>query len=132
LGYTLGYNHAVFAQRVRDILSIAALFRHEELQAGDTLDIVGVSGAGKFVAGALTVGSSLFDKAAIDDDGFRFADITNIWSIDMLPGAVKYGDIPGMLAMRADQSSLWLADMKKSPSERTAAAVEWILAKAKE
>jgi hypothetical protein len=127
LGYTLGYNHATFAQRVRDILTVAALFRYEELRAGDTLDIVGVNGAGKFVEGALAVGSELFDRAAIDDSGFRFANLDSIWSIDMLPGAVKYGDIPGMLAMRADQDSIHLADANQLEPDRRAAAIEWLL-----
>lgn len=127
LGYTLGYNHAVFAQRVRDIVSVATIFRRFHLKPHEQLSIIGVNGAGKFVAGALAVGGEVFDRAAIDDAGFRFANIDSIWSIDMLPGAVKYGDIPGMLAMRADQASIHQADANQPEPDRRDAAIEWLL-----
>jgi hypothetical protein len=106
---------------------VASFFQHDKLQSADTLDIIGVNGAGKFVAGALAVSGEVFDRAATDDAGFRFANLDSIWSIDMLPGTVKYGDIPGMLAMRADQASIHQADANQPEPDRRAAAIDWLL-----
>ena len=33
--------------------------------------------------------------------GFRFGDITEIRDVNLLPGAVKYGDVPALLALCA-------------------------------
>ena len=32
-------------------------------------------------------------------DGFRFAQLADAWDRDFLPGAVKYGDLPALLAL---------------------------------
>ena len=108
LAYTLGYNYAPFVERVRDILSLAAYLRAEELAADDRLSIVGFDGAGKFVAGALAVSGKTFDRGAVDTAGFRFANLKSVWDIDMLPGAGKYGDVPAMLSL-AHTKALWVA-----------------------
>ena len=139
LGYTLGYNYAPFAERVRDILSLAAYLRTQELQEGDRLSIVGFDAAGRYVAGALAVAGKSFDRAAVDTGGFRFAELKTLWGIDMLPGAVKYGDIPGMLSL-ARPRLLWIggegstppgvlkqAVMYDGPAEqKRLSAVEWL------
>jgi hypothetical protein len=36
-----------------------------------------------------------------DTAGFRFASITKIRDVNLLPGAVKYGDVPALLALCA-------------------------------
>ena len=33
--------------------------------------------------------------------GFRFGDITEIRDVNLLPGAVRYGDVPALLALCA-------------------------------
>jgi hypothetical protein len=45
---------------------------------------------------------------AVGTGGFRFAEITDIHDPMMLPGAVRYGDVPFLLALRAPHK-LWLA-----------------------
>jgi len=47
--------------------------------------------------------------AAVDLGGFRFAGLTDVYDIDFLPGASRYGDAPGFLALAAPLN-LWLAD----------------------
>lgn len=108
LGYTLGYNDAPFAQRVQDILSLAMYLRGVRLGDDDQLSIIGFDGAGKYVAAALAIGGKTFDRAAVDTDGFRFANLKSLWDIEMLPGSVKYGDIPGLLSL-ARTKVLWIA-----------------------
>ena len=37
----------------------------------------------------------------MDTDDFRFADVTDVYDANFLPGSVKYGDFPGLLALAA-------------------------------
>ena len=48
------------------------------------------------------------DRLAVGTDGFRFAEITDIHDPMMLPGAVRYGDVPFLLALRVPHK-LWIA-----------------------
>ena len=43
----------------------------------------------------------MIQKAWIDTSGFRFANLKNHWDANFLPGAVKYGDIAGLLTLNA-------------------------------
>jgi hypothetical protein len=45
-------------------------------------------------------GDSVY-KVAIDTGGFRFSGITDIRDVNLWPGAVKYGDLPAVLALVA-------------------------------
>src|SRR6185295_11512483 len=48
------------------------------------------------------------DRAAIGTAGFRFAKLKAIDDVNLLPGSVKYGDLPALLALGAP-GELWLA-----------------------
>ena len=72
------------------------------------------------LGGSRTRGSAdLVDRAAIDTGGFRFSSVTAIDDAAMLPGAVKYGDVPGFLALAT--SPLWLAGEGQTPAVVSAA-----------
>ena len=107
-GFTTGYNHPLFAQRVHDLLSIVAFARNHE-QKPERIDLVGLDGAGAWVAAAATQAGPAIDRAAIDTAGFRFAKLTEIDDVNFLPGAVKYGDVPGLLSLAAPHACGWLA-----------------------
>jgi dienelactone hydrolase len=100
LGYTLGYNHSLFAQRVHDILSLVAMIRNNN-PASSRICLVGAKGAGHWVAAARAIAGSLVDDARIDTGGFRFAKISSLDDPDLLPGGAKYLDLPGILALSA-------------------------------
>ena len=106
-GYTLGYNSALFAQRVHDILSVVSFCR---TYADDKpqVDIVGVGTAGAWAAAARAQAGPAISRAAIDTRGFRFGKLSSIHDVNFLPGGAKYGDLPGMLALGAP-GELWLA-----------------------
>jgi len=106
-GYTFGYNHCVFAQRVHDILSLVSLLRHGQRRA-ERIDVVGLGGAGHWVAAARAQAGSSIDRAVVDTAGFRFARIAALDDPDFLPGGAKYLDLPGILALSAP-GWLWLA-----------------------
>lgn len=118
--YTFGYNHTLFARRVHDVLTLIAFARNHELEPSH-VHLVGLEGAGHWVAAARAQAGDTVDKAAIDTGGFRFADVRQIPSPDFLPGGAKYGDLPAMLALSAP-NALWLAgeDMKATALIRSA------------
>jgi hypothetical protein len=62
--------------------------------------------AGVWAALARAAAPDLVDRAAIDTGGFRFSSVAAIDDASMLPGSVKYGDLPGFLALTT--SPLWL------------------------
>lgn len=97
-GYTLGYNHPLFAQRVHDVLTCVSNAKfHEENPA--KIHVVGVNGAGVIVAAAGALAGNAVSSISIDTAGYRFASITEIRDVNLLPGAVKYGDVPAILAL---------------------------------
>ncbi len=100
LGYTLGYNHSLFAQRVHDVLAVIAVIRNEN-PANCKICLVGAKGAGHWVAAARAIAGSTVDEAVIDTGGFRFAKVTTLDDPDLLPGGAKYLDLPGILALSA-------------------------------
>jgi dienelactone hydrolase len=107
LGFTAGYNHPLFAQRVHDILSVLSFIRHHDFSPG-RVEILAPGGAGRWAAAACAVAGQAVDALAVGTDGFRFGRITEIRDPDLWPGAVKYGDLPALLALCAP-TPLWLS-----------------------
>ncbi len=119
-GYTLGYNHPLFAQRVHDILTLISSTKYHE-QMPEQVHLVGVNGAGVFAAAACALAGTAVTSAAVDTQGFRFATITNIRDVNLLPGAVKYGDVPALLALCAPAKMAVAGDTAESAALATTA-----------
>jgi hypothetical protein len=119
-GYTFGYNDPLFAQRVHDILTLVSFARSDEFGA-KRIHLVGVNGAGPWAAAARAGAGDEVDVTAIDTEGFRFADLESYRDVNFLPGAVKYGDLPALLALAAPHK-LWISgETEKSLGVVTAA-----------
>jgi hypothetical protein len=112
-GYTLGYNPALPAQRCHDLLTLVA---YAQTYGGEKpqVDLAGSGACGAWVAAARAQAGSAVSRAAIDTAGFRFAGLRSITDVNFLPGAVKYGDLPGLLALGAP-GELWLAGEEPMP-----------------
>ncbi|MBL9174070.1 MAG: acetylxylan esterase [Verrucomicrobiales bacterium] len=106
--YTFGYNRALFAQRVHDVLTTLAFIRNYERPSKRILAVAVDPGTGPILAAALAVAGKSLDAAAVDTGGFRFADVADLQDVRFLPGGAKYGDIPGLLSL-ATVETLWLA-----------------------
>jgi len=119
-GYTFAYNPTLFAHRVHDLMAVVSWLR-STLGPGAEIDMMGLNGAGPVVAAARAEVGPVVDRAAIDTAGFRFRNLTSYRDINFLPGAVKYGDLPALLALGAP-SQLWLAGEGGQPPRVTAAA----------
>lgn len=121
-GYTYGYNHPLFAQRVHDVLSVIAAATHEP-NAVRKIHLVGLDGAGPWAAAAAMIAGDAVDCVAVDTGGFRFAQLTALDDADFLPGAVKYLDLPGVLALCVPRT-MWLAGEGNQAPAVVAAAYE--------
>ena len=112
--FTMGYNSTLFAQRVHDILTLVAAVEGHETPP-DKVVLVGVNGAGPWAAAAQALLGSRSDGLALDTGGFRFGDLSSWRDVQFVPGAVKYGDLPALLALSAPQSLYLMGEDGKVP-----------------
>lgn len=125
-GYTLGYNHSLFAHRVHDILTLISFSQNYESKPKQ-IHLTGVNGAGAIAAAAGAQARGALASLAVDTEGFRFGAITDIRDVNLFPGAVKYGDVPALLALNAP-TRLFVAG--EPTSSVKALAAPWAVEKA--
>ena len=112
-GYTFTYNDTLFAQRVHDILTLIAFISAED--SSRTIDLVGVHGAAAWTAAASAVAGDAIRRLAVDTEAFRFVNLSSYREPDFLPGAVKYGDLPGALSLSAPRL-MFVAGEARTPA----------------
>jgi hypothetical protein len=98
---------------VHDILSLLSYIQGDEHQA-EKIHLVGVNGAGPLAIAAAAQAASAIDSLAVDTRKFRFAALTSYRDVNFLPGAVKYGDLPALLAL-ARAPRVWLSGESDVP-----------------
>ncbi|MCX7422694.1 MAG: hypothetical protein NT013_24585, partial [Planctomycetia bacterium] len=113
-GFTYGYNHALFAQRVHDIMSLIVYVKGDD-HGATKVHLVGVGQAGLWAAAAKAIVGPAIDRTAIDTAGFRFGSLTEFDDPQFLPGAAKYGDVPALLALCAP-SEVFILGEKELPA----------------
>jgi len=100
LAYTYGYNPTVFSQRVKSLLLGLGLDgMAQNKPAGGTITLYGLKGGAPYAAAARALLGDAVDKLVVDTEGFRFANIEKFDDVNMLPGIVKYGDLPAILKL---------------------------------
>jgi len=112
--YTLGYNHALFAQRVHDVMTITSylLSKRDATQpAVKKVSLAGFGQMGAVAAAARATTGKAIVKAAVDTGGFRFGQLLDYRDPMFLPGGSKYLDVPGLLCV-ASTHALWVAGEK--------------------
>lgn len=118
--YYYGYNDSIFARRVHDVLTALTFIRHHEEWKVTAVGLAGEPGTGHWVAAARALAGAAVDRAAVSTGGFRFGALTSSWDADFQPGAVKYGDVAGFLALSAPLP-LRLADDEAALRDRVRA-----------
>jgi dienelactone hydrolase len=98
-GYTFGYNRPLLSERVHDILTAVASAR--DLHKAKKVVLVGFGKAGPWVALARGLCGDAVARTAADLNQFRFDKVTSTGDEMMLPGALKYGDLPALAALCA-------------------------------
>jgi len=123
-GYTTGYNRALIAERVHDLLTAIAWAR-------DLPEVTSVHLAGLDRAGPWAVLSAAISEGALSslvaNRSWTFEELTDARHPDFLPGALRLGGMRGITAACAPLS-LELTDPKPLSSELTEA---WLAAGAK-
>lgn len=117
-GYTFGYNHSLFAQRVHDIFTLVTYLRTAKVEAHpqpSSISIIGLDRTGPIVAAARCLAGNAIDHAVIDTHGFRFGNLLDFRDPQFIPGGAKYLDVPGLLVLNAPYST-WIAGEAKHPS----------------
>jgi len=126
-GYTHGYNHALFAQRVHDVLSIVRFLRHTKVGSHESPKTVCLAGFGEqtgpIAVAARALAGEAVDRAAVDTHGFRFGKVLDYRDPMFLPGGSKYLDLPGFVKLNG-KHELWLRGEGKEPE---GAAAAWLL-----
>jgi dienelactone hydrolase len=105
-GYTFGYNQPLFAQRTSDLLTLVAYIRSDD-RGAEKVHLVAEADAALWAAAARAIAGPAVDAAVLQPSGFRFAELDRIDHPHFLPGAVKYGDVPALLALGAPHR-VWL------------------------
>ena len=126
-GYTHGYNHALFAQRTHDVLSIVSFLRNAKVGSHPNPKTVCLAGfgaqTGPIVVAARALAGEAVDRAASDTGGFRFGKVLDYRDPMFLPGGAKYLDLPGMISLNTPHA-LWLKGEGKKPDGQ---AVDWLM-----
>jgi Acetyl xylan esterase (AXE1) len=98
-GYTFGYNHCLFVKRVHDILTLVKFAQGES--AGE-IELVGFGEvAGPLVLAARSQAGDAIEETRVKLNGFRFENVTRHNHPMFVPGAVKYLDVDGLIALSA-------------------------------
>ena len=115
--YTYGYNHPLFSQRVHDVLTVIQHMRQERRDARISLLGIGPV-AGPIAAAARVQAGQTVYRLAIDTQGFRFGDVNDFAHPMFLPGAAKYLDLPGMMALAVAAGDLWIVGEQRALLDR--------------
>ena len=138
--YTFGYNHALFAQRVHDVMTITSYLLTPRDSSQPAIKKVSLAGFGKMgpvAAAARAATGGVIAKAAVNTGGFRFGQLVDYRDPMFLPGGSKYLDLPGLLCV-ASAWPLWVAGetdyslfpsatQHKGADDTKTAAAEWLL-----
>lgn len=126
-GYTHGYNHALFAQRVHDVLSLVTFLRNTKVGSHPSPKTVCLAGLGEqtgpIAAAARALLGDAVDRTAIDTHGFRFGKVLSYRDPMFLPGGSKYLDLPGMISLHGPNPK-WLRGEGKGAESPVS---EWLL-----
>lgn len=120
-GYHYGYNPSLFAERVRDALTMIGQIRDDKNHTSRRIHVAGVEGAGVIAAAATALAPDTVHQLVCDTEGLRFAKLDNVWDVNFVPGAAKYGDVPAMLSLCAPVKTTILGETHDSATGVAAA-----------
>ncbi len=116
-GYTFGYNRSLFAKRVHDVLSAVAFVTTNEKWNVRKLHFVAPDPLGAVLALAARTQcghGAVMGKTLVNLEGVRLADAPTMDHPWFVPGSVKYGDVPGLLALCAPAPVLVVGETEES------------------
>ena len=105
-GYHYGYNPPLLTERVGDARSVLAALRDDPQHRSGRILIAGVEGASAIAAATTMLAGSAVQELVSDHAGFRFAKLDNVWDVNFMPGAEKYGDLSALLELCSAKTTL--------------------------
>ena len=101
--FSYGYNRSLSAERSSDLLTVIAATKQRMVENGQTLPLylIGDKKTASWAVPTAAIAGTILDHAFLCTDGFRYGDIMDFKEEEFVPGSVKYGDIPSLLALRA-------------------------------
>jgi len=98
--YYYGYNDPIFVRRVHDVLSAVKMVKTNPKWNVKKVSLRGGADSSHWLAAAGAMAAEAVDSVEISNEsGFHFGQVDDFWNEDFVPGAVKYGDIEGLIAM---------------------------------
>lgn len=98
--FTFGYNPSLFAHRTADLLTLISTLKHWQGSSHEVHLFAG-EGGGPWALAARAIAGEHVQSAVVDTQRFRFEDLDSWRDPGFLPGAVKYHDVPGLVALSA-------------------------------
>ncbi|MGC3992205.1 MAG: hypothetical protein QM796_21425 [Chthoniobacteraceae bacterium] len=112
--YTYGYNDPLLVKRAQQVLTVISALSHSpQLVSDRSIILAAGNSTGPIGALAATEAQPLLHHCVIDTEGFRFATLTDVQDVRFIPGAVKYGDLPGLLSLMPPQKLTILDEQGK-------------------
>lgn len=121
--FHLGYNRSVVGNRVHDLLAVIAMVRGWE--GTTSVRVLGTGKAGPWAVLAKAAADDAVDKLAADLDQFDFDRVADANDPMLLPGALKYGGIYGLVPL-CDNGESRLANARKAGRFALAAKTEGV------
>ena len=126
-GYTHGYNHALFAQRTHDVLTLVSFLRNTKVGSHPSPKTVCLAAfgpqTGPIAVAARALAGEAVDRAAVDTHGFRFGKVLDYRDPMFLPGGSKYLDLPGLIQLNASHPLRVKGEGKDADGD----AADWLL-----
>ncbi len=118
LAYTMGYNAPDLVETSVGWLDAMSVQKGRPPEPGRPANrvVIGLGNAGLQAVVNAPAFAQMNDVTgmAIDTDGFRFAEITDIQDRRLIPGAVRFGDVPGFLSTFAPKPLLLIGETAES------------------
>jgi len=118
-GFQFAYNRSPLASQVHDLLTELAFAR--QWKGTRQVDLVAFSKSGPTALLARGLAGNVITRAAIDLASFDFDQVTDAHDPMMLPGALKYGGIQGLIPLCDSGHTLIVNAMKSAASGRAQA-----------
>ena len=116
--YTLGYNLPLFVEHVQQVSGAIGRLAYDEERR---YAIIGLGPKSSVVAAAAALSNDRIEAVVLDTGGFRFQNVRDIRDPMFVPGAAKYGDLPGLLALGAPRKLFLMGEGAVPPDLVTAA-----------
>ncbi|MEX2138840.1 MAG: alpha/beta hydrolase family protein [Pirellulales bacterium] len=131
-GFTYGYNYPLFSKRVHDVLSTIAAVRNRTPKV--RIGLFGSDSASAWAMAAVLQAPKTVDALMVGNR-FRFREIQTIGDSNLVPGAVKYGDVEALQRLARSRVNQWysLDDSRETESspvpsaKRNLAAAQWFV-----